>query len=153
MKKVCVCVFLHSGFRKRGRRNRVASNFFHFFRFLPFSSFFFRFHVFLFLLSFSSSDFFRFLPFFSSSSVSFSEKKPGRHRSRDPFGETPINSGCFPGKNKENLQKPPSFVKVTDFCELYCFCQGKDFEFRKYPILTSRLTKGPCRTKRLRPSS
>ena len=62
-----------SGFHKRGRRNGVASDFF------PFSSVFFRF----FRFSLFSSVFFRFLPFFS---VSFSV---GRHRSRDPFCETP----------------------------------------------------------------
>ena len=97
-----------SGFRKRGRRNGVASDFFPFssvfFRFLPFSSVFFRFfllfsfrflHFFpfsgVFIPGFSeffrlflfSSVFFRFLPFHF-------QKKTGRHRSRDPFCETPI---------------------------------------------------------------
>ena len=69
-----------SGFRKRGRRNSVASDFFLFF---SLSSVFVRFHLFPFLLFFSGSDFFlfflfflffRFLPFFPFSSVSFSHK-------------------------------------------------------------------------------
>ena len=58
---------ISSGFRKRGRRNGVASDFFpFFFRFLPFFSFLpfsFRFHFFPFLLLFSGSESFRFLPF------------------------------------------------------------------------------------------
>ena len=63
-----------SGFRKRGRRNGVASDF------LPFSSVFFRFLPFFpcFL-----SVFFRFFLFHF-------QKRTGRHRSRDPFPETPI---------------------------------------------------------------
>ena len=94
-----------SGFRKRGRRNGVASDFFRFFfRFLPFSSFFSVFSLF-------SFRFFRsllFVPFsfcfFPFSSVCFrfifeKKKKKGRHRSRDPFCETPIrmNFQEFPG--------------------------------------------------------
>ena len=90
------------GFRKRGRRNGVASDFFPvffsvFFRFLPFSSVF---SLFSFRFLQFSSVFFRFLPvssvsfrFFPFFSVSFSEKT-GRHRSRDPFCETPRNWGA-----------------------------------------------------------
>ena len=68
----------------------ISSVFFHFF---PFSSVFFRFLPFSSWMFFSGSDFFRFLPFSSVSffrflSVALSEKA-GRHRSRDPFCETP----------------------------------------------------------------
>ena len=66
-----------------------------FFRFLPFLSvffLFFRFHFCPFWMFFSGSDFFPFssvfFHFFLFSSVSLSEKT-GRHRSRDPFCETP----------------------------------------------------------------
>ena len=92
--------FLQSGFRKRGRRNGVASDFSAFFRFLPF------FLLFPFLRFFPVSIFvlfccfffgFRFFPLFCPfSSVSFCflplhyQKKTGRHRSQDPFCETPI---------------------------------------------------------------
>ena len=59
--------FRDSGFRKRGRRNGVASGYFLFFRFLPFSSVFsvsiFPFFAFFFGFLFFSF-FFRFLPFF-----------------------------------------------------------------------------------------
>ena len=111
-----------SGFRRRGCRNDVASDFFrYFFRFLPFvlsvcfflfvSVFFrllrffsvsFRFFPFFF---FSGSDFIRFLLFLSVvflfflsfvfcfllffSRFLFFSEKTGRHRSRDPFCETP----------------------------------------------------------------
>ena len=80
----------NSGFRKRGRRNGVASDFF---RFLSFSSVFFRFHFFAFLAVFSGSDFFLFFSvffrfFFSPfSSVSFSEKKRGDTVRETPFAK------------------------------------------------------------------
>ena len=54
------------------------------FRFFPFSSVFFRFFPFFPFFPFSSV-FFRFLPFFPF----HFQKKTGRHRSRDPFCETP----------------------------------------------------------------
>ena len=88
-----------SGFRKRGRRNRVASDFFlvffpfssvfssFSFRFLPFSP---RFFLVFFPFSFCFlSVFFRFLPFFpflSVFSVPFSEKK----KREDTVCETPF---------------------------------------------------------------
>ena len=85
-----------SGFRKRGRRNGVASDFF---RFFPFSSVFFPFFsVFSSVFFPFSSVFFRFLPFFSVFFRFFPfhfQKKTGRHRSRDPFCETP-NLGDTP---------------------------------------------------------
>ena len=64
-----------------------------FFRFLPFSSVFFRFFRFFPVFFPFSSVFFRFFRFFSVFFVSFSEKKTGRHRSRDPFCETLTDSG------------------------------------------------------------
>ena len=73
-----------SGFRKRGRRNGVASDFF---RFLPFSSVFFRFFRVFFPFS---SVFFRFLPF---SSVSFSEKNGETPFARPLFQESAKGAG------------------------------------------------------------
>ena len=87
-----------SGFRKRGRRNGVASDFFPFspfsFRFFPFLSVSFRFFQFLsvsFLVFFFfvSSIFFCFFPFSSVFSSISKTNETGRHRSRDPFCETP----------------------------------------------------------------
>ena len=78
-----------SGFRKRGRRNGVAFPIFSvFFRFLPFSSVFFRFFfpfssVFFRFLPFSSVSF-RFFPFFF---VSFSEKERGDTVRETPFAK------------------------------------------------------------------
>ena len=66
-----------------------------FFRFLPFPYVFFRFHLFPFSAVFFRFRFFTFFlfssVFFPLSSVSFSEERTGRHRSRDPFCETPIH--------------------------------------------------------------
>ena len=90
------------GFRKRGRRNGVASDFsvFFIFRFLPFSSVSFRF------LPFSSVSFL-FLPFHF-------QKKTGRHRSRDPFCETP----------KIECSRP-SLKYVSKKCSVFhCLDQG-----------------------------
>ena len=61
------------------------SFFFRFFRFLPFLSVSFL----PFFGSFWGSDFFRFVRSF------FFEKKGGRHRSQDPFCETPTPAGNF----------------------------------------------------------
>ena len=80
------------GLRKRGRRVCVASDFF---RFLPFSSVF---CVFLFSVSilfpffvFFRVRFWSFFPRFLSIFFRFIfRKKTGRHRSQDPFCETPI---------------------------------------------------------------
>ena len=59
------------------------SVFFRLFRFFPFLSVFFPFFPFL-------SVFFRFFPFLSVFFPFHFQKKTGRHRSRDPFCETPI---------------------------------------------------------------
>ena len=75
---------LVSGFRKRGRRNGVASDFFRFFPFFSvsfrFLSVFFRFFPFF-------SVFFRFFPFSSVFFVSFSEKKRGDTVRETPFAK------------------------------------------------------------------
>ena len=79
---------LRSGFRTRGRRNGVTSDFSVFFRFFTFFHFF-RFSVSMFSHLFFFSDFvshfvFPFSSFFPISSISFSEKKRG-----DTVRETP----------------------------------------------------------------
>ena len=67
-------------FRKRGRRNGIASDFFRFLPFSPFVSFWLFYSGSDFFLFFLFLPFFRFLPFFPFSSVSFSETN----------GETPF---------------------------------------------------------------
>ena len=94
-----------SGSRKRGRRKGVASDFFPFSVF-PFSSvssvffrFFFRFRFFSFfavVFFFQVPIFSVFFRFFFSRFLPFhlqkKKKKTGRHRSRDPFCETPTEA-------------------------------------------------------------
>ena len=92
--KMWTCIHLLQIFRKRGRRNVVASDFF---RFLPFSSVFSVFFSFFCPFPFLFLFFFRFFPFFPFSSVSFpfssvsfsEKKKTGRRRLGDRFCETP----------------------------------------------------------------
>ena len=86
-----------SGFRKRGRRNGVASDFFPFFsRFLPFCSVSFRF----------SSVVFRFLPFFSVLFRFFrfifrKKKKRGDTVRETPFAKPRVVFLAFLGKKSK----------------------------------------------------
>ena len=88
---------LLSGFRKRGRRNGVASDFL---PFLPFSSVFFRFFRFIF-------------------------RKTGRHRSRDPFCETPILSHWFPGIFVDSPRSRSSWRWDVDSFQSFCWVSLK----------------------------
>ena len=82
-----------------------------FFRFLPF---FFRFFLVFFPFS---SVFFRFLPFVP---FHFQKKKTGRHRSQDPFCETPI----FSMEKRPETQKKKGLLiamaKVLPFLVIAC---------------------------------
>ena len=125
-----------SGFRKRGRRNGVASVFFRcfldFFHFLPFFTFpFLSFFVFLVGLRFIQF-FFRFLPFFFFCFLPFHfHEETGRHHSRDPFSETPKDTVCKAlGRLRQTYQVPPGqMIQSQDMFEwirklhaaLFCF--------------------------------